>query len=358
MKAKDKKKNKIIITAIPIIILFVIIIVYNMFLEKNQAYSVNSKIENQNSSHILNNAQKIDIDAIIEKNKGEKISEEYRQEEVVLEYLTEYVTNEELAKGETYIIQEGIKGTQKIVYKKNYENGNIVEEQVSAEITKPAVKQIIEVGTGNKKTKQTIKIGDEVQITSDELTITNEPQEDSQKVGKVKKDNKVTVKKIQGDWYYIQYKNIEGWVKKEGTRAITIEEIEANQETTGIVQKLSFNMPLNKPSGLSLEQFQKILTDSKDKNKIFSQNAQYFYYIEKQYKINGVFVAAMAIHESAWGTSKIARDKNNLFGYGAYDSNPYNGAYQFSRNFRKHRLDCKSFSKILFEPKRYKHLRR
>ena len=28
--------------------------------------------------------------------------------------------------------------------------------------------------------------------------------------------------------------------------------------------------------------------------------------------------------------SKIANEKKNLFGYGAYDSNPYNGAYNFT----------------------------
>ena len=37
----------------------------------------------------------------------------------------------------------------------------------------------------------------------------------------------------------------------------------------------------------------------------------------------------MAIHEGGWGTSKIAQDKKNLFGYGAYDSNPYGGAFDF-----------------------------
>lgn len=93
---------------------------------------------------------------------------------------------------------------------------------------------------------------------------------------------------------------------------------------------LNFNIALNKPSGFTLEQFTKALKDDKDKNKIFQNNAKYFYYIEKQYNINGMFVAAVGIHESAWGTSKISRDKNNLFGYGAYDSNPYNGAYTFS----------------------------
>ena len=88
-------------------------------------------------------------------------------------------------------------------------------------------------------------------------------------------------------------------------------------------------MALNKPSGLSLEQFKKVLSDSKDVNGIFSSNAEYFYYIEKQYNINGIFVAAIGIHESGWGTSRIAKNKNNLFGYRAYDSSPYNSASTF-----------------------------
>ena len=42
-----------------------------------------------------------------------------------------------------------------------------------------------------------------------------------------------------------------------------------------------------------------------------------------------VFLASIGIHESAWGTSKIANDKNNLFGFTAYDSDPYNSATSF-----------------------------
>ena len=95
------------------------------------------------------------------------------------------------------------------------------------------------------------------------------------------------------------------------------------------LENLSFDMELNKPSGFTLEEFEKVLTDDKDVNKIFQENAKYFYYIEDEYSINGIFVAAIGIHESAWGTSKIAKNKYNLFGYGAYDSNPYNGAYTF-----------------------------
>ena len=91
------------------------------------------------------------------------------------------------------------------------------------------------------------------------------------------------------------------------------------KSTGALKSTLNFNMALNQPSGLSLEQFKKVLIDDKDKNNIFANHAEYFYYIEKQYQVNGIFVAAVAIHESAWGTSKIALEKKNLFGYGALE---------------------------------------
>lgn len=114
---------------------------------------------------------------------------------------------------------------------------------------------------------------------------------------------------------------------------------------------LDFYVPLNKPSGFSLEQFENAFTDSKDKNKIFKNNAQYFYYIEDEYNINGMFVAAVGIHESAWGTSKIATKKFNLFGYGAYDSNPYNGAYNFESYSESIDLLARVFTKYYINPK-------
>lgn len=42
------------------------------------------------------------------------------------------------------------------------------------------------------------------------------------------------------------------------------------------------------------------------------------------------YIMAHAALESAWGTSKIAKDKNNYFGIGAFDSSPYSSAYTFN----------------------------
>ncbi len=49
--------------------------------------------------------------------------------------------------------------------------------------------------------------------------------------------------------------------------------------------------------------------------------------LKKKYNINGIFLASIAIHESGWGTSQIANDKNNLFGYGSYDATPYESSF-------------------------------
>ncbi len=127
--------------------------------------------------------------------------------------------------------------------------------------------------------------------------------------------------------------------------------VEPKVEKNNNFQKLSFNMALNKPSGLSIEQFKKALTDNKDVNKVFENNAEYFYYIEEQYSINGIFVASIGIHESAWGTSRIAKNKYNLFGYGAYDSNPYNGAYSFSNYSESIDLLARVLVKYYLNPK-------
>lgn len=144
-------------------------------------------------------------------------------------------------------------------------------------------------------------------------------------------------------------KAAENKVIEIGTKEYTAPPV--NQTAVSEKSGVSFNMALNKPSGLTLEQFKKVLTDSKDVNKIFQNNAQYFYYIEKQYNINGIFVAALGIHESAWGTSTIAKNKYNLFGYGAYDSNPYNGAYQFTNYSECIDLIARVFVKYYINPK-------
>jgi beta-N-acetylglucosaminidase len=56
---------------------------------------------------------------------------------------------------------------------------------------------------------------------------------------------------------------------------------------------------------------------------------QAFVDVGKELNINPIYIAAHAAQESAWGTSRLAKNKNNLFGWGAYDKAPYDSALTF-----------------------------
>ena len=50
---------------------------------------------------------------------------------------------------------------------------------------------------------------------------------------------------------------------------------------------------------------------------------------EQRYGVNALYLVAHSALESAWGRSKIAKDKNNFFGISAYDDSPYTSAAKF-----------------------------
>ncbi len=57
---------------------------------------------------------------------------------------------------------------------------------------------------------------------------------------------------------------------------------------------------------------------------------QYFIEAEQQYHVSARYLLAHAIEESGWGTSALAVNKHNLFGYEAYDANPYGDGMTFA----------------------------
>ena len=360
MKSKEKNikvkitLKTIIFSAFAFFILLYMFMFYNIYFPINKSYAKETDTNPEETR--ISNANKIDIDEVINTNTGNGQTVQITQKEEVLEYLTEYRTNKTLPKGVSYVVQEGRQGTQNITIKSTYKDEKLLsEEQVGASVIKASYNKIIEIGGASYSSGYKVKTGDTVYVTSDELGLMETNSEESRRITTLKRNDNLKILKITQNWYEVSYQNMTGWVKNECTTYINSKEENETKESTKTKQELnsnlSFNMALNKPSGLSLEQFKKILNDSKDKNKIFTNNSEYFYYIEKQYNINGVFVAAVGIHESAWGTSKIALQKNNLFGYGAYDSNPYNGAYNFSNYSESIDLISRVFVKYYINPK-------
>lgn len=65
-------------------------------------------------------------------------------------------------------------------------------------------------------------------------------------------------------------------------------------------------------------------------NKYFKANAGNFFDIASNYNLDPRFIFCIGIHESYYGTSNIANEKGNFFGWGANDSNPYGDAHSFA----------------------------
>lgn len=93
-------------------------------------------------------------------------------------------------------------------------------------------------------------------------------------------------------------------------------------------QKDYMLLDLRKPSNVTVAEINNYIL-SKDPLSPLVEYSQYFLDVEKEYGINGLYLVSQAILESAYGRSEIAYRKNNLFGYGAIDSSPFEGAYYF-----------------------------
>lgn len=340
-----KLKKIVLLIGIAIITILILVILFNILINKQVKESVVTVFEekNENTDQEIEwfeedeNDKKIDINSIINQNLTEKEKEEVETKTVELEYQTEYQNNNKLPKGMVKVLQQGQDGKQELIIRKKYEGDKLVsDEQIGRKITSPCVNKIVEVGTASSYSNHTIKVGNTVYSTPYTLALRKEAKKNAEVIISVDQDSKLKVIKKSKSWYYVQYTSYYGWVEEDCVTYINPEKITYNNSTTKysksyLSSKLSKNMDLMKPSGLTLEQFKKILSNNKqDKNKVFEKNAKYFYYIEKQYGINGVFVAAIGIHESAWGTSKIATKKKNLFGYGAYDMSAYSSAYTYN----------------------------
>ena len=74
-------------------------------------------------------------------------------------------------------------------------------------------------------------------------------------------------------------------------------------------------IPLTTPSGYTAERLERALSGTG-----LAGLGQAFYGAEKACGVNAVVLAAICAHESGWGTSKLARERNNLAGLGAYSA--------------------------------------
>lgn len=86
-----------------------------------------------------------------------------------------------------------------------------------------------------------------------------------------------------------------------------------------------YNYDLRTPSNLTGEELNRFL-----KGTALEGLGDAYAKAEKEYGVNAFTLIALSILESNWGKSRIAQEKNNLFGFRAYDRDPYNSAMHFT----------------------------
>ena len=76
-----------------------------------------------------------------------------------------------------------------------------------------------------------------------------------------------------------------------------------------------------------------VCADAGHPDSLLADTGAAFYRAQEEQGISAIGAFAIACHESGYGTSRIAREKCNFFGWGANDENPYGLAKNFSQAY-------------------------
>ena len=327
---KEKIDGRIIIRiSILWIFAFAIFITTIMAFFRNYIFATNVSKEEEKKVAVEENENTVDIlKLMIENNySNKKLVNESRK----IDFEVEKKNDNQIPKGEEVIKIKGEKGTKQITALQQYENDTYKSEEIIESIvTKEPVKQIVLVGTSEFLAKYKVHIGEDMYLL-EKTELKEKEDKKSKTITTINRYLNLEILKVSKNWTKVKYKDYEGFLPNDKltTEAVT-PKIKEKNRIAKLQDSLSIDMDLSKPSGLTLSDFKTVLGyNTSDKNSIFANNYEVFYNAEQKYKVNGIFIAAVGIHESAWGTSYLAKEKNNLFGYKAYDRDPINSAQDF-----------------------------
>lgn len=328
---KNQIKKLALVTTGAFAVCIAVISTNSIFAEYQKEEEIKKKIA---TNVFETNHSSLNLEKIIIENVGiTKSKTIVEDEERPIDFEIKKEDDPTLPKGEEVTSQEGVQGKKLVDCVKSYEDDKFIEETIlDEEVAEEPVPQIIKVGTSEFLAHYKVHLGDKL-YTTDTINLKEKAEDTSENLCIILASLDVDLQELNEDetWCKVKYGNYEGYLQtdKLTSEAVTpgIGELNRKQK---LYSTLDANMDLTKPSGLTLDDFKKVLSGNPaDILNIIENNAEAFYNAEQKYKVNGIFLASIAIHESAWGTSYIAKDKHNLFGFGAYDSSPYESANTF-----------------------------
>ena len=348
LRSNRKKFKQFIVLSIIYFIIIIALIVFIVMYISNK-----NKYENPYGDFVTyeKNTNPFNISQILIDNTNSTKTKEKTYRDKEIPFSTKYIKNDSLPKDEKVVKQPGVMGLERVNIIRTYEGDDLVDESTSSiDILSAPVEEIVEVGTSDFLVNYNVHLGDIMYIIS--TTSLMDAINNGTEICKITRYMDVTLLEVVGDWCKISFDGKEGYVPASSlTSQSTTPGIVAQNKVQRIVSNLNFNMALNVKSGLTLDDYKRILSgEARDVNKVLENNAEAFYNAEQKYNVNGILLVAMAIHESGWGTSAISIDKKNLFGYGAYDSDAYNSAYTFNSYAEGIDLVAKVLAKAYLNP--------
>lgn len=314
------------------LLVLIIALVTSFF--KNYIFATNetSSKEEKEEADVYFEQNENEIDILTQMVENNYTDTKLVNEERKIKYDTITKETKNLPKGEEEVKQKGKNGKQQVTALQKYQGEDLIEEEIiETTVIENPVTKIVYKGTSEFLSKYSVHIGDKMYLI-EAGDLKEEAKEDAKTISSINRYLNVTLKEMSEEgWVKVEYNSKEGYIQEDKltSEAVTPKIAEKNR-IAKLQQKLSKDMDLSEPSGLTLSDYKTIFAyNESDENNIFADNAENFYNAEQEYQINGIFLAAIGIHESAWGTSTLAKTKNNLFGYGAYDRDPEGCANEF-----------------------------
>ena len=344
---KKKFKQFIVLSTIYIVVIIALIVFIVIYISNKNKY------ENPYGDFVTyeKNTNPFNISQILIDNTNSTKTKEKTYRDKEIPFSTKYIKNDSLPRDEKVVKQPGVMGLERVNIIRTYEGNDLIDESTSSiDILLAPVEEIVEVGTSDFLVNYNVHLGDIMYIIS--TTSLMDAINNGTEICKITRYMDVTLLEVLGDWCKISFDGKEGYVPASSlTSQSTTPGIVAQNKVQRIISNLNFNMALNVKSGLTLDDYKRILSgEARDVNKVLENNAEAFYNAEQKYNVNGILLVAMAIHESGWGTSAISLDKKNLFGYGAYDRDAYNSAYTFNTYAEGIDLVAKVLAKAYLNP--------
>ena len=133
------------------------------------------------------------------------------------------------------------------------------------------------------------------------------------KIETIKKTTEIV---IEGDYDLVQItKTFDKLIEEENQRRIKEAEEEAERQRLEALKVPTYNpYDLRERSNLTKEQMHQMLSGTALETLVDA-----YYWYEQVYNVNAIFMMSLNAHESAWGRSTLAIEKNNLGGYKASD---------------------------------------